>query len=545
MRFWRIDMYRPIFGNDNAENDALLYDCEIERKSPEYLRPILTGRWGSGKTAILLLQNQELTRWLERTNKDSKLIWYLHEGTLDINALMGLSSTLNHEERLIRRQLESLWTAEILRVYCQMLSLLVKNFRNTSGDHWKLVISTSKTGGIFKAVWKQIPQAVSIWKGNTDIGKAATTIQNSMGNLFRDELFQAVRNCLVDIENQNLNLTVAIEPIETPTSDLEDNPSLAQILIASLLNAYRGKFEPSIENPFNLRITIPWHRFTTSALDFPQKLLQYKGSVEWGRDELRAFINRRIDWEFRRVGRKYSHKGGNDAWSELFPKTIRNGICRVEEDSFDYFLRHTHHRARDLQRLAREVVEAQARAFRVQVDDVILGKTTKDKRLVPEIVKDAFRFQGPQLTDLLIVEAERRYPEIRIIVDQMYGMTIPFNESDLKKRLQSTSVDLNRAMECLWDSGILGVSLVPETTKASKKIANIFPHQGVRKYHTDNNGSKYERWSWYEYNWNGNAVEILDKLRRIEQAEPGLVIHPITFEYLAPKYIDPRCPIGI
>jgi hypothetical protein len=97
---------------------------------------------------------------------------------------------------------------------------------------------------------------------------------------------------LIDIQKEyGIFISIAIEPIETPESDLENSPRLANNLVAALLNTFRNYFEPSAESPFYVRITIPWHRFSPELLDFPQKLYAYKENIIWTQKDLSEFIN--------------------------------------------------------------------------------------------------------------------------------------------------------------------------------------------------------------------------------------------------------------
>src|SRR5689334_1302970 len=73
--------FRVLFGDENAERDPLLTECAVLTKRAASTKPILTGKWGTGKTALLLLQNQTLSDRLKKINPDLERMWYLDEST--------------------------------------------------------------------------------------------------------------------------------------------------------------------------------------------------------------------------------------------------------------------------------------------------------------------------------------------------------------------------------------------------------------------------------------------------------------------------------
>ena len=80
-----------LFGSENAEADQLLFDCKIDKTKPSEAKQIITGRWGTGKTAIIFLQNENLINELNAINPEYKNIWYLSEGRLNYKNLLFIT----------------------------------------------------------------------------------------------------------------------------------------------------------------------------------------------------------------------------------------------------------------------------------------------------------------------------------------------------------------------------------------------------------------------------------------------------------------------
>jgi len=532
--------FHLIFGSENAETDDLLYECAVDTMTRRYESPILTGRWGTGKTAVLFLQNRTLLESLKKKGDQFKEEWYLRESSLDIEMLIRLHADMKHDKTHFRRVLEKIWFAEIVRRYSRVLSLLGDSFSTTQGAHWKRVAVLAATAPLEKSLWAQIPDVISMISTlarGTDISEPVSKVSRSFAAIFDEALYDAVKQCLRDIRTQSVS--VAVEPIETPTSDLE-NSQLANDIVASLLNTFRKYFEPSIDNPFYVRIAIPWHRFDTSRLDFPQKIYPYRENIVWDKGELFAFINKRIEWEFRRVGRRYATN--KPAWYVLFPKEVPNGVTKpaIQEDSFAYILRHTHHRPRDLQRLARSIVRYYGSRHSLSAEEVLLNA-----QIDWESVKNALRAECPQVTRLLIEEGQRRYPELYNLTDRLRGLPLPFTQDDLKKRIQTMDLDINRALLTLWDVGVLGVCVCTRyNSDLDKRLRNNFPPDLLRVEYRQQ-GTVC--WNWFEYNYTGEPITLLEKIKRLngESDLPLLVLHPVTFEFFTPRSFVAHCPIGV
>ncbi|MEO0468035.1 MAG: hypothetical protein AAF206_00335 [Bacteroidota bacterium] len=526
------------FGNENAESDQLLIPCQVRKQNPEEYKPILIGRWGVGKTALLLIQNQEQSKLLKNLDPEYERIWYLSESSLDIFALARMKNQHEDEPDIFIKSLEEIWKSEICRIYTLILARASKLYRNNQGEHWQSIRRIARTNTkLLKSIWHQVPEVLDILVHSK--AGSFSEVRDSVNVLVRDTTYQNIIRCLRDIDEDEYLPSIVVEPIETPTSALEKHKGLAQYLIIALLNAFHKYFSPDDRN-FNVRISIPWHRYVVKETDFPQKLYQHKGSVEWSKEKLKEFISKRIEWEFRRVGRRYSIPTNKSAWNILFDDKVENGWCHpvVAEDSFDYFLRHTHYRARDILRLARETLIEAAKQMRMDVDEVL-----KTERISAKIITSTFHKVGQPITKQLIEEGNRRFPGLAKVTDRLSGLPLPFTTDELKKRLKPLDIPFNDAIHMLWESGILGVMLEPNSDKASRRLALGFTERGKRVY-TNKLNQRHEIWTWFEHNHEGTASEILSKLTQMNCGKFGLVLHPKTFELFFPNPAELHCPIG-
>jgi hypothetical protein len=534
---------RNIFGDDDALYDGLLNDCYVEQ-SNVYYRPILIGKWGIGKSAIALHCVKPLDDTIKKYTKSKKdeRMWYIGESTINRSRLTGIKS--DNELALIG-DLENLWKAEIIRTECILLATLYIHYNSPTGEHWDTVKRIASSEENLRTVWDRIPEVFSIITGRTS--ESVVTIQESLQEIVAGKALNAIETCLDDIANEPIQPILMIEPIDTPQSGLENDEGIAQAVVTSLLNVYYREFLKSQSPTQWLRICIPWHRWKPDRLDYPQKIQSYTTDINWCTDKLREFINSRIQWEFKHIGRKPK---SIDFWSQLFSNNITNGACTPEitEDCFLYFLRHTHHRPRDLQRMARLAVQNQASSSRISIDEVLFGKDglKVNEKNIRNAIKETCELK---MRNEFFNELRRKYSktDILYVKDLVTGISVPFELDDLKQRhkdLKGSDIkpgELINLAEKLWESGLIGVEINP-CHESIRDLMNFLGMEGFRKYILKG-GDSIAKWFFFEYNWNQSPFVLKKRFESEKDGKASFVLHPSTFEFLLPT-VDKTCPIG-
>lgn len=536
-------MDRLLFGDDNAVFDPLLHECFVEPKEVSK-KPILIGRWGIGKSAIFFNSNNKLTTTLEKIDESFKNLWYIGENAFDPEMLLDLWT---EDKRSFQKILEKIWKAEILRTLSVLLIILRKNYRSHSGDHWDAIQKITKSRGFIIPIWKRLADVVGVFTG-LDKGrkKALASIEDGIDKLFVDETYKNIQTCLNDIKDDEVQPIIVIEPVDTPSSKLEKvGKELAQPLVNSLLNVFYSSFNPTNQN-IKLKISIPWNRYVPRELDYPQRFPSYVGHIKWNVDSLRRFINKRISWEFKRIKRTLSAR--LDPFASLFDEFVVNNHClpKVNENSFLYFVRHTHYRPRDLQRLVRIAVEKQAFETQSSIDDVLLSRG--GQKISSSVIRNSIQeFSTDVMPNEFIPEVERKFSNTMDMVDLLYGISVPFDIDNIKKRFEKTQkgeinpFKLNEVVDQLWESGIIGVEIYPKTDQATDSIREILNTNGLRTYTVGKDNKS--RWYFFEYNWHGKPAELISRYNDNTNIDARLVLHPRTFEYLLPS-VSRDFPIG-
>lgn len=542
--------FRQLFGNEHAAADDLLEECYVPPPNSALGSPILVGRWGTGKTGLLLHRNSALSSALREIDESIDRIWYIDETAVQLQTLKRIEDLCASDVHMIKRILEDAWKSEILRSVGTTLYHLHGIYGAPDGPHWSRIRRLQSTTADL-TIWDMIPNffGSTFSKDKKDsFQELITQIQDVSSR----QRFQDVQACLRDIRDHPVQPVVAIEPIETPDSEIENSTDLAQMLVICLLNVFYKHFQPSYRQLVRVEVSIPWHRFIRDQVGEPQKITPFIGRFKWTPTSLRHFINKRIEWEFKRVRRAFTAKGNLDAWSALFESTVRNTLTHTREDTFQYVLRHSQYRVRDILRITRTAVEFEAvKREEANSDNVLIGRG--GLKVSEKSLRAAVRRACGDTAIERILEATRRFQHLHAHIEALRGKSIPFDFKELKSRWQNgndeilTDDSIFKVLDELWRSGIVGLQmkamssaavaqlkasigsgcLVHQRTDGSTGVFYVFDHLSDRK--------PYDLLMTYDHSTGrGEHADI----------ETKIVIHPMMFEYLDVRPTE-RYPIGI
>ena len=513
----------------------------MERRSALKQKPIITGRWGTGKTATLLLRHHSLSKALETATGTNEELWYIDEKGLYPEVLLH---TVSHEsdDKSVDFHLRTLWMSEIYRRTAHILAILIDDYGPHSGDHWAFISRIRRSAK--QSVWQSLLQALNIITNPTTAPPLhITEMTGTLQDFLDPNSHEAVRRCLHDISSHSLRPRIGIEPIESPGSPLEQNSLLATRVIRALLNVFQESFVPGPRNPLSVTVAIPWHRFDRASLDQPQHLVSQFATLDWAPDELKEFLDRRIAWEFERVGRKRNRKA--DPWHTLFAKSYVNHAytAPIREETFPYVLRNTHYRPRDVQQIVRQAVLMCATQNGLDTDHVLRGHNGIQVNAT-HLAKAAIEINSLRAVDR-INEASRHYPEVPGLCRILHGLTTPFTTDVLAARLASPdapSIDITAAVRALWDSGIIGLTL-PEQPEAGYRFA--LERASLTRYTTAvPPHAQYSRYYLCHYNCLQSDFEGLANAIRSSGCVVEYFVHPV-FNNLLHPLVGQVHPYGV
>jgi hypothetical protein len=539
------------FGDDNALHDILLKTCYVYHNIEMESKPILVGKWGAGKSAILVHSVGALSELLGEKAEEDSPIWYIGESSIEKDDLARIRQNSRDYESL-KANFENIWRTEIIRRACILLDMLKPSYKYPEGSHWEYVSYISRIEFNKRPIWNRY--SLSLGKGNTD---------ESLDAILHKKTLDSINKCNIDIKINNFDVKpmIIIEPIDTPTSPIENcelkynQIAIAEPLIYSLLNVYSQFIK--FQRPFNwLKICIPWHRFKLENLDLPDRIRPYYCVIKWDKERLYNFINQRIMYEFSQQKKTIKNV---EPWNELFEDTIvhRNLKPKIREGSFDFFIRHTHYRPRELLRLVRFALERQAEKDGLSEENIL--SDPKSHRITEATMLESIQgYFDLNTTKLFLEEVKRKYGEYvcQDMVSLLNGISVPFSSEELNRRHRRffgnelAYFQLTELIDRLWESGIIGIELVPsssrmsdETTKTLNDLTRIFGKGPYRAYNPVGENYSIHRWYLFDFNCEGSAANLLTAFDKNENVNIGLILHPSLKQYFFSNSNCP-CPIG-
>ncbi len=532
-----------IFGNEVANEDALLLDCKINNHLLEELPlRIMVGKWGAGKSATLILKAQKIAQELAKINPSIEDIWYITENQLDFPVLIKEFES-SVDQLLFRKYLEKIWLAEILRRTVMLLGYLNDYYDNKVGYHWDFIRKNYKESKFAVTLWKQLPNVFKILrKSDSNQISAITDFTDSLSNLFKQEAFDHIKHCIRDIAQYPIQPFVAIEPLEQPDSDLDKQINLAQEVVNSLLNVFQEHFHPSESKPrIQVFMAIPWHRYENHDANLIHHLRQYTHTITWGKIELKKIINQRILWEFNRVSRRIFDK--ENPWISLFEETVvrTNFTPNIIEDSFSYLIRHTHYHPRDIIRVTRLSVINAAEDMNCSVEEIL----NKHKISLSSMRKAIHEFRRTSFEDLKIEMKRKYHSDFDDILELVLGLPQKFDTERLSKKLKSNEkYSFETVFLTLWHAGIIGLEAVcNDKEKENSDLEALLPKNN-KKIDKNIRHESIIRWYFFEYNFKDNPIGLLHKFENSDFVSVKIIFHPKTFNSIPGTTTD-NWPIGI
>lgn len=472
---------RPrILGPDSAQRDVNLFDYIVSAQT-EVGEPILIGRWGTGKTAILISRCNELLEYFGKDAEEhfrNSNICLIEEN--DINAIMVSDELIRAGRTEVERRFifEAMWQIEILRRVVLMLVLIKKKEgRRLSGDHWATITRDNGLNTIVSNVWNSAEIIGSITKAVAGIDINASKTLAEIREFYSSSRYEAINECISDLIYQGLPIPiVCVEPIETPLAKIEKRRSLANELIAALLNTwYRNFSDDRPGNLISVHLSVPWHRFDLSEINMPQKIQEFCYTVSWRRKNFRELIENRLIWHMKQCKtRAFRASEWDDPWHTFFPEYIENssnfdgGIKK--EKSFDYVCRHCSWRSRDFIRIVRSCLKENC------------GNSTKKTwdffdtgaKIAEQSIRDGVARQAYQISKEKLIEAHTKFSNFEVFERQDYLDSVmrrvksPMSQDEFAEVIGDRVVEvsgtfLDEFLNRLWQSEIIGLAMETST----------------------------------------------------------------------------------
>ncbi|HEY1607061.1 MAG TPA: hypothetical protein VGF77_15845 [Allosphingosinicella sp.] len=160
-----------------------------------------------------------------------------------------------------------------------------------------------------------------------------------------DARFQGIKHEFYNLLSKHRhNVILILDDFDKLRNDGTKAESV-QLIFESLVDAILSiRADSACPEFLSIKAFIPHDRYLRISLRDSDKISDISTSIRWTHDTLRQFVKRRIETTTKISGHSFSH-----AWQQVMPRVLVNPVHKLEEDTFEYLVRHTMMRPRQLQ----------------------------------------------------------------------------------------------------------------------------------------------------------------------------------------------------
>lgn len=541
-----------LLGPDDAQDDPHILEYFVE-SSKNVGKPIVVGGWGSGKSALLLEKSEKLLEFLHDTNlftREIRRTWYIVETDLDIVHVSDLIRRYDDDSIRQSDGIYKIWNAEIIRrLIIQLDAIEKKSEVDFSGNHWDVVKGLSKRDYIDTSIWKRLREIIS---ENIEKSRSIINVIDSFSDITSGDVHDSINACVRDVKFAGIPAPIVlVEPVERPTTLSSESSNFINFIVSILLDVWYDQFRAHmIGNEIEVYLTIPWHRYEGSDPKFPQKIGPYTSFVRWERDDLDKVIRKRLVWQAKQFGLTSARFFSEDSiWHEYFPPAIENRKIKnrpnAYEDTFNYILRHTCWRPKDLLNICRSCIVKHCQKTGTDLRLFFTRRDTIHENTVREVVAA----QARQIANWRIAEFDKKYNLDLPLIEIFAGMESPI-EYDLFIDRTSVIPDITNVVGSkslltqLWDADVLGVCVeVLDHTDLDLLVASYGEAVIRRPKNVHRDGrSVLGVLFLYKYNTpiNENPISLIHRYAKSSY----VIFHPIFHEYFGIVSSE-EYPVGV
>jgi len=313
---------------------------------------LVSGEKGSGKTAICRALTEIYREQFDvifRVDFDGIIFRPLYENIVAFAKATHLDRTVT---------LSQYWQYAIVM---EIIKESAKSFPEVYGSIFERANRLDHSGTIYDRLMQTMENAWNIIDritGAEGAGKGRSKSANLLetgGVAARDlselsrfpltERFKTLRDDFFkSVEGNNQRIVLVMDGLDKIDNRDIDRNSIG-LIFSSLVDAtITLKNYPKTPPGLLLKIIIPHDRYLSLSLRDSDKTDLCHVAIKWNKDSLEAFVQRRIE-----VSLKTEFKKFDAAWHAIMPGQVLNKQYGKSENTFEYLVRHTMHRPRQLQ----------------------------------------------------------------------------------------------------------------------------------------------------------------------------------------------------
>lgn len=279
------------------------------------------------------------------------------------------------------------------------------------------------------------------------------------------EMRQRYFQCL---ENANDRVVLVLDGFDKLRNSGSSNESIP-LIFASLVDAVQSIYTyEDIPSGLEIKAFIPHDRYISLTLRDSDKVDTMHTAIKWTRDDLKEFLNKRM-----LLTPKLRQGSFTTLWKQVMPEKVFNMHYKLEEESFDYILRHTMLRPRQLQ--------VHLETLSSEYHDQIINSSGVPKVVAESSKKVAMHF---------VNEFRTEHPHLERFISSLHQKDNVIEYREFRKYIENAidrfhggnpSLTVEHKVDTLYAMGFFGVINFIES---SAVLGNIYcPPTRERKRH--------------------------------------------------------------
>jgi len=252
----------------------------------------------------------------------------------------------------------------------------------------------------------------------------------------------------------------------------ESHPDSINSVFSALIDAIRSlQSDPELPDNLFVKAFIPHDRYLSLNLRDSDKVDTMHAEIRWTSESLRSFLAKRIE-----ASGKVTGSGFANLWKQVLPEAVNNPVHALSEDTFEFILRHTMYRPRQMQ-IHLESLKSDYTDQVIDPSMVPKSIAESSKRIAKYFIEE-YKLDHPHLRDFIFMF--RRKPNIMDFS--------AFRETLLTgvKRYHPNGyrMSIENKIDDLYAMGLFGILnfLQPQEALGDKYLP---PSKGSRKHYLD------------------------------------------------------------
>lgn len=272
-----------------------------------------------------------------------------------------------------------------------------------------------------------------------------------------EKMSEIINETVEAIKKSSKKILICLDGFD---SIVDHSKESRRTILAGLIDAiFKIRLNPKISDAFCFKAFLP-HELTADAKATAWDSDKHANNIHylsWNEEDFKIFLEKRMNTHSKKRSSKFV-----DIWSEFMPDKVINNVHNVEENTFEYILRHTLYRPR-------QVLSHVQNIFKLWSE-----QTSGPDKVPPSFIPQAVARNNILMADKVADQLSLIYPNIVGFLKSWQGSPMIIESVKFRDKIRRVFKDLtfsevDKIFDDLFDFGIFGVySKVPKDNNTKR-----------------------------------------------------------------------------